>query len=77
MIMLELTIQGRVNTNGGDDADFVNSDSKFGCGDDRDDSDGDDKDDGGVDGDGDADSIIGNDANCTDGTSKVDCSKDK
>ena len=75
-MMLELTMQGRVSAKGGDDADFVNSDSKFGCGDDRDGSDGDDKDDGGVDGDGDADSNIGNDANCTDGRSKVDCNKD-
>ena len=69
-------MQGRVNTNGGEDAAFVNSDSKFGSGDDRDGSDGDDKDDSGVDGDGDADSNIGNDANCTDGRNKVDCSKD-
>ena len=31
---------------------------------------------GGVDDDGDADSNIGNDTNCGDGRSKVDCSKD-
>ena len=34
------------------------------------------KDDGGVDDDGDAASDIGNDNNCGDGRSKVDCSKD-
>ena len=50
---------GRVNTNGGDDADFGNSDSKFDCGADRGGGDVDDKDDGGVDDDGDADSNIG------------------
>ena len=47
-------------TNGGDNAEFVNGDSKFNCGDDRDNGDGGDKDGGGVDDDGDADS---NDAN--------------
>ena len=36
---------GRVNTNGGDDADFGNDDSKFDCGANRGGGDGDDKDD--------------------------------
>ena len=67
---------GRVTTNGGHDADFGNSDSKFDCGADRGGGDGDDKDDGGVDDDGDADSDIGSGADCGDGRSRVDCSKD-
>ena len=67
---------GGVITNGGDDADFVNGDSKFDCGDDRNSGDGGDKDDGGDD-DGDADSNVGNDTNCDIySRSKIDCSKD-
>ena len=61
-----------VNTNGGDDADFGNSDRKFDCGNDRSSGDGGDKDDGGVDDDSGADSNIGNDTNCGDGRNKVD-----
>ena len=67
MIMLELTI--------GDAARFRNGDGKPHCGADRGGKDGDEKDDDGVDDDGDADSDIGNDANCGDGRSKVDCNK--
>ena len=67
---------GRVNTNGGDDTDLGNGDSKFDCSADRGGGDGDDKDDGGIDDDGDAGCDIGNYANCADGRSKVDCSKD-
>ena len=66
----------RVNTNGVDDADFVNGDSKFECHANRSSGDGDDEDDGVVDDDGDAKSDIGNDANCGDGRSKIDCSKE-
>ena len=66
---------GRVNTNGGDAADFGNGDGKLDCDADRGGGDGGDKDDGGVDDDGDADSDIGDDANCRDDRSKVDCSK--
>ena len=64
---VEVDDVGRVNANGGDDADFSNRDRKFDCGDHRS---------AGVGDDGDADSNIGNDADCGDGRSKVDCSKD-
>ena len=67
---------GGVSTNGGDNADFSNGDSKFECGDDRDGGDGDDKDYGSVHDDGDADSNVANGANCGDGRNKVDCSED-
>ena len=67
MIMLELTI--------GDAAGFRNGDGKPDCGADRGGKDGDEKDDDGVDDDGDADSDIGNDANCGDGRSKVERSR--
>ena len=67
---------GRVNTNGGDSADFGNGDGKFDWVANRDDGDGDDKDDVGVDDDGNGGSDIGNDTNCGDGWNKVDCSKD-
>ena len=66
---------GRVNTNGSDDADFGNCDNKFDGGASRGGGDGAEIDDGGVDDDGDADSGIGNDTNCGDGRSKVNCSK--
>ena len=61
-----------VNTNGADDADFGNSDSKSDCDDDRGSGDGGDKDDGGVDNDGDVGSNVGNDTDCGDGRSKID-----
>ena len=67
---------GGVSTNGGGNAGFGDSDSKLGCGDDRNDGDGDDKNDSGVVDDGGADSNVGNDANCEDGKGKVDCSED-
>ena len=67
---------GGVNTNGCDDADFNNGDSKFDCGNDRGSGDVGNKDDGGVNGDFDVDSNIGNDTNCGNVKSKVDCSKD-
>ena len=67
---------GGVNINGGDDADFGNSDSKFHCGEDRGRSGDGGIDNGGIDDDSDAAYNIGNDTNCGDGKSKVDCSKD-
>ena len=67
---------GRVKTNGGDDTNLGNGDSKFDYSADRGGGDGDDKDVDGVDDDGDVGYDIGNDANCGDGRSKVDCSKD-
>ena len=67
---------GEVNTNGGDDTDFSDGDSKFDCGDDSGSGDSDNKDYGGVDDDGDADSNIRNATNCSDGRNKVDCSKE-
>ena len=67
---------GGVNTDGGDDANFVDSGSKFDCGDDIDGDNGDDKDNASLDDDGDIDSNIGNDTKCGDGRSKVDRSED-
>ena len=73
---VEVEEVGGVNTNGGDNVDFGNDDSKPECDDDRGSGDSEDKDDGSVDHDGDADFNICNDANCGGGRVKVDCSKD-
>ena len=61
-----------VNTNGGDDADFGNGDSKSDRDDGRGSGDGGDKDDGDADNDGDVGPNIGNDTDCGDGRSKID-----
>ena len=73
---VEVEEVGGVNTNGGDNVDFGNDDSKPECDDDRGSGDSEDKDDGSVDHDGDADFNICNDANCGGGRIKVNCSKD-